>query len=230
MEATASAERHAPGPGATAEGRRADGRGDGRGGARATLGVLAVGLGNPGPDYEGTRHNVGAEAVARLAARYGERLRPERGTHAALASLRLAGRALVLAIPQTYMNDSGLALGALVRRHRLGGEGPLDRLVVVHDELDLPTGTVRVKLGGGTAGHNGLRSIGAHLHRLDFVRIRIGIGRPPGRMTGADYVLRRPTKPEREELDVAIETAADAIVVVHEEGVVAAMNRFNARP
>jgi len=227
VEATASAERRVP---ARVEGRRAGAQGAGPEGPLAALGVLAVGLGNPGPEYEGTRHNVGADAVSRLARRHGERLRPERGSRAAVASVRLGGHPLVLAVPQTYMNDSGLAVAALVRRRHLADDGPLDRLVVVHDELDLPTGTVRVKLGGGTAGHNGLRSIGSHLHRLDFVRVRIGIGRPPGRMAGADYVLRRPSRLEREELDVAIETAGDAVVAVHEEGVVAAMNRFNVRP
>lgn len=124
------------------------------------------------------------------------------------------------------MNESGAAAQALVRRASIED---LWKLVVVHDELDLPVGVVRVKKGGGTAGHNGLRSIEAHLHSLEFVRVRIGIGKPPGRMPGADYVLRRPPKGEREELDVAIEHAADAVALVLDQGPEAAMNALNGR-
>lgn len=124
------------------------------------------------------------------------------------------------------MNESGLAVRPLVRRY---GIGDLGRLVVVHDELDLPVGTVRVKVGGGLAGHNGLRSIDAHLHSRDFVRVRIGIGKPPGRQAGVDHVLRRPGKAEREQLDVSIELAADAVEAVLAEGPDAAMNAINGR-
>lgn len=138
----------------------------------------------------------------------------------------MSGRRLALAVPQTYMNDSGLAARALVRRCSIG---ELEQLVVVHDDLDLPVGVVRVKRGGGTAGHNGLRSIEAHLGSLAFVRIRIGIGRPPGRMAGATYVLRRPPTAEAKELAVAAEVAADAALAVHERGVDQAMNEFNGR-
>jgi len=137
-----------------------------------------------------------------------------------------AGKSVVLAVPTTYMNDSGLAVSALVRRFSVSEP---TRLVVVHDELDLPTGTVRLKLGGGTAGHNGLRSIEAHLHRLDFVRVRLGIGKPPGRMSGADYVLRRPGRAEGEELAVALERAADAVELLAARGLEAAMTEVNAR-
>ena len=131
----------------------------------------------------------------------------------------------MLAVPETYMNDSGVAARALLRRHPVG----MDHLVVVHDELDLPSSVVRVKRGGGTAGHNGLKSIHAQLHTLDFVRVRIGIGKPEGRTPGANYVLSRPGRAEREALEVAIELAADAIECVLGVGVEAAMNDFNAR-
>jgi PTH1 family peptidyl-tRNA hydrolase len=132
---------------------------------------------------------------------------------------------VLAAIPDTFMNESGVALGALVRRHSLDPS----RIVIVHDELDLPVGVVRVKSGGGTAGHNGLRSIEAHLRTLDFLRVRIGIGKPPGQMKGADYVLRRPPADEREILDVAIERASDAIGLVITRGIDAAMNTLNMR-
>jgi PTH1 family peptidyl-tRNA hydrolase len=127
----------------------------------------------------------------------------------------------------TYMNDSGLAVGALVRRY---GIGDLSNLIVVHDELDLPVGRVKVKEGGGTAGHNGLKSIVSHLHDPGYVRVRIGIGKPPGRKMGADHVLRRPGSKEREVLSVAVEIAADAVEAIATSGIAEAMNRFNVEP
>lgn len=132
----------------------------------------------------------------------------------------------MLAVPLTYMNDSGVAVGALARRYVAAEPS---RVVVVHDELDLPPGTVRVKEGGGLAGHNGLKSIAQHLHSQDFVRVRIGVGKPPGRGEGIDHVLRRPGKSERELLGVAVELAADAVEAILAEGTVSAMNRFNSR-
>ena len=131
---------------------------------------------------------------------------------------------LALAFPQTYMNDSGLAVAPLVRRF---GITDMHRLVIVHDELDLPVGTVRVKIGGGLAGHNGLKSIKSHLHSDSFLRVRIGIGKPPGKQFGADHVLKKPGRSEREELAVTIEEAADAVEMILLEGPVAAQNRFN---
>lgn len=185
---------------------------------------MAVGLGNPGTEYAATRHNVGAEVVTRMASRSGASLR--RGRERALvAEIRRDGRLLVLAFPQTFMNLSGESVGRLVRRYRIADD--LDRLVVIHDELDLPLGRVKVKVGGGTAGHNGLESIRTHLRSGAFLRVRIGIGRPPGRQQGADYVLRRPGKAERDELDVAVEEAADAVVCIFDDGVDVAMNRYN---
>lgn len=184
-----------------------------------------VGLGNPGAEYERSRHNCGADTVALLARRHGTALK--RGKERALsAETIVGGRRLALAFPQTYYNDSGVAVAALVRRH--GIDDPT-RLVVVHDELDLPPGRIKVKAGGGLAGNNGLKSIKAHLHSDEFVRVRIGVGKPPGRMEGADHVLRRPGKAERIELDLAIEEAADAVELILAEGVEPAMTKFNAR-
>ena len=184
-----------------------------------------VGLGNPGAEFAGTRHNAGADAVAELARRHGTgRLRPVKGQRYQADEVRIAGRRVLLAVPTTYMNDSGAAVGPLVRRSGL--EDP-EHLVIVHDELDLPPGGLQVKLGGGLAGHNGLRSIQAHLHSDAFARIRIGIGKPPGE--GADHVLHRPSKKDRELIDTTIALAADAVELIAASGVTAAMNRFNAK-
>ena len=187
--------------------------------------LLVVGLGNPGAEFAGTRHNAGADVVERLAARHRARLRA--GKEQALgADVRIDGKRVALAFPQTFMNDSGRSVAALVRRH---GVEDLRSLVVVHDELDLPLGRLQVKEGGGLAGHNGLKSIRDHLHSADFVRIRIGIGKPPGRQHGADHVLRRPTKAQRSELEMIEEEAADAVELIVSAGVAAAMNRYNRR-
>lgn len=196
----------------------------GRTGTPADL--LVVGLGNPGPQYARTRHNVGAEVVERLAARFGERLKMGKERSLACEARVDGGRyRMALAFPQTYMNDSGVAVGLLVRRF---GIEDLPRLVVVHDELDLPVGRMKVKLGGGLAGHNGLRSIKAHLKSDEFARVRIGVGKPPGgKEQGADHVLKPPGKSERTELDVVVEEAADAVEAILREGVAVAMNRFN---
>lgn len=185
-----------------------------------------MGLGNPGAEYEGSRHNLGADVVALLASRHGARLRMVKGQRSLVAEVRPAGRLLALAFPQTYVNDSGSAVRALVRRYSLED---LSHLVVVYDEMDLPVGRLKVSLGGGTAGHKGLASIRSHLRDEGFVRVRIGIGPPPGREVGADYVLRPPAKSERANLEVATAEAADAVEVVLERGVEAAMTRFNVR-
>jgi len=186
---------------------------------------LVLGLGNPGPEYARSRHNVGAEAVEELARRAGATLK--RGRERALvAEVTMAGQRVALAFPQTFMNLSGEAAQLLVRR--FGIEDPA-RLVVVHDELDLPPGVVRVKVGGGLAGHNGLRSITQHLKTDAFVRVRIGVGKPPSKEAGADHVLRRVPKTLRTELDVAVQEAADAVEAIVAEGADAAMTRFNAK-
>jgi PTH1 family peptidyl-tRNA hydrolase len=185
---------------------------------------LVVGLGNPGADYARTRHNLGAETAVLVAQRHGEKLRSEKGTRSDVAQLRLPVGLVAVAVPHTFMNESGLAVAALVRRY---GVQDMGRLVVVHDELDLPSGRVKVKVGGGTAGNNGLKSIHAHLRDPGYVRVRIGIGKPPGRQPGADYVLHRPGKAERDALDVAVAVAADAVEVIADRGVDAAMMQFN---
>jgi PTH1 family peptidyl-tRNA hydrolase len=198
---------------------RRDRRGE-RTGTPADL--LVVGLGNPGDEYARTRHNVGFEVVDLLADRHGGRLRS--GKERALAvEVRVGGQRLALARPLTYMNESGAAVQALARRYGVAA----NRVVVVHDELDLPVGTMRVKAGGGLAGHNGLRSIKAHLHSDEFLRVRIGVGKPTSKERGADHVLSAFSKRERTEIDVMVERAADAVEVILAEGVDVAMNRFN---
>jgi PTH1 family peptidyl-tRNA hydrolase len=141
--------------------------------------------------------------------------------------VNVAGRRLALAVPTTYMNESGQAVRPLVRR--FGLEDDLVKLVVVHDELDLPPGRLKVKVGGGLAGNNGLRSIRDHLHSPDFLRVRIGVGKPPSKERGADHVLARPGKREGLELEIAVQEAADAVEVILAEGVERAMERVNAR-
>jgi PTH1 family peptidyl-tRNA hydrolase len=185
--------------------------------------LLVVGLGNPGANYADSRHNVGFQVVDLLCDRHDGALR--RTKHRALADeVRIGGRRVALAEPQTFMNDSGEAVAPLVRRF---GIDDLTHLVIVHDELDLPVGRVKVKSGGGLAGHNGLRSIQAHLHSTDFVRVRIGVGKPPSKEVGADHVLRKPSKRDREELDIAVVEAADAVAVIATDGVEAAMYLAN---
>jgi PTH1 family peptidyl-tRNA hydrolase len=185
--------------------------------------LLVVGLGNPGDDYARTRHNVGVWVIELLARRHGGSLRKAK-ERAQVAEVRIGTARVALAVPTTYMNDSGEAVAPLVRRH--GVDDP-HRLVVVHDELDLPPGRLRVKCGGGLAGHNGLRSIKAHLHTDDFVRIRLGVGKPPSAAAGKEYVLKRPGKAEQAELDHVVELAADAIECIAADGVDAAMARYN---
>ena len=186
---------------------------------------LVIGLGNPGPKYAGTRHNVGEDAVRLLAERAGA---PLRAGHcdSLIAEVRLASSRCVLAVPLTFMNESGRAASALVRRFGIEGA---ERIIVVHDELDLEPGDVRAKAGGGLAGHNGLRSITQHLSTQDYLRVRIGVGRPPSRERGADHVLSKVPRREREVLDVAVAVAADAVESIIAEGIEATMRTVNAR-
>ena len=186
--------------------------------------LLVVGLGNPGDEYARTRHNVGAEVVELLARRHGGKLRGTKG-RARRDEVFIGDRRVALAIPLTYMNDSGQAVAGLVRR--LGVEP--EQIVIVHDELDLPPAVLRVKFGGGLAGHNGLRSIKQHLHTEEFARVRIGVGKPPSKERGADHVLSKVSKREREAMDVTIEEAADAVERIVTDGIEAAMNRYNTR-
>ncbi|MCB0997263.1 MAG: aminoacyl-tRNA hydrolase [Acidimicrobiales bacterium] len=184
---------------------------------------MVVGLGNPGPEYKQTRHNVGVWVVDELIARHHGRLRSSKEL-ALTDELRVGEHRMAVAFPQTYMNESGNSVRQLVRRF---GIESLDRLVVVHDELDLPVGRLKVKLGGGLAGHNGLKSIRDHLKSTDFVRVRIGVGKPPGRQQGADYVLRRPSAADVRELEVVVAKAADAVEALVDAPVDDVMNRFN---
>lgn len=190
--------------------------------------LLVLGMGNPGLDYARTRHNAGADCAAGLAAQHGGTLSLSKKERADVAELTLPpdGKRLVVAVPATYYNEAGLAAAALVKRY--GIDDPR-KVVVVHDELDLPVGRIKVKVGGGLAGNNGLKSIKAHLQTDDFVRIRIGVGKPPGSQHGRDHVLRRPGTREREELDVAIADAADAVELILSDGAERAMERYNRR-
>lgn len=187
-----------------------------------------VGLGNPGIEFVGTRHNVGAEAAAALVDRYQGRLRAEKGLRAQAGQVRIGDRRVLVAVPQTYMNESGLAVATLVRRAGIDLSDQPGALILIHDELDLPSGRVKVKSGGGTAGHNGLKSVESHLHTNQYLRVRVGIGKPPGRQAGADYVLKRPGAAERAVLDEAAERAADAVELIITAGIEAAMNQVNA--
>jgi PTH1 family peptidyl-tRNA hydrolase len=160
-----------------------------------------------------------------LARRHGASLKLDRRARALAGTATIGGRRVALAFPQTYYNDSGISVLTLAKRHEVLDTA--DRIVVVHDELDLPVGRLKVKVGGGLAGNKGLQSIKAHLHTDGFVRVRIGVGKPPGRTEGANHVLKRPGKSEREELDVAIAEAADAVELILSDGPEAAMTRFN---
>ncbi|MCY3637411.1 MAG: aminoacyl-tRNA hydrolase [bacterium] len=186
--------------------------------------LVVVGLGNPGDKFAGSRHNVGAEVVELLAERHGQNLGKSREA-ALVAEIRIDDRRVVLAFPQTFMNKSGESVRALVRRWSITDQ--LDRLVVIHDELDLPPGRIKVKDGGGLAGHYGLSSIKSHLRTAEFTRIRIGVGKPPNPQAGADYVLKRPGRADRSLLDDAVERAADAAMALLDQPVEIVMNRFN---
>jgi peptidyl-tRNA hydrolase, PTH1 family len=186
---------------------------------------LIVGLGNPGKEFARTRHNVGEEVVTELARRRGDTLKGGRN-NALVAESRIGDERSVLAFPLTYVNESGLAVRALARRYRI--DDP-EHIVIVHDELDLPPTTVRVKAGGGLAGHNGLRSVAGHLGTRDFLRVRIGVGKPVSKERGADHVLSRLPKRQRELFDVAVQEAADAVESIVLDGVAKAMNTYNTR-
>lgn len=190
--------------------------------------LLVLGLGNPGLDYARSRHNAGADCAAGLAAHHGERLTLAKKERAEVAELQLppGGKRMVVAVPTTFYNEAGMAAAALVKRY--GIDDPA-KVVVVHDELDLPVGRIKVKAGGGLAGNNGLKSVKAHLQTDAFLRVRIGVGKPPGTQAGRDHVLRKPGKQERELLDVAIADAADAVEQILAEGIDAAMQRYNRR-
>jgi peptidyl-tRNA hydrolase, PTH1 family len=183
---------------------------------------LVVGLGNPGPTYAGTRHNAGAMVADVLA----DRVRGKFKSHKARADVvetRFGGARVVLAKPRSYMNESGGPVVALRDFFKL----PVERIVAVHDELDLDFGTLRLKLGGGDNGHNGLKSLRRSLGSGEFYRVRVGIGRPPGRQDPADWVLRDFSPAERKELGLTIERAADAVEALIADGLASAQNSYN---
>ena len=187
--------------------------------------MLVVGLGNPGDQYALTRHNAGRWVVEEFVRRHDGRLRRARRQQALVCELRLGERRVAAAAPVTWMNESGRAVAPLVRRFRIRD---LSSLVVVHDELDLPVGRLKVKTGGGIAGHKGLQSIRAHLRSDAYTRVRIGVGRPDITPRGGDYVLKRPGRAEREELEAVVKRAVDAIEHFLDHGLEPTMNRFNA--
>jgi PTH1 family peptidyl-tRNA hydrolase len=202
---------------------------DRRAGKGAPFDWLVVGLGNPGPKYQRTRHNVGEECIRLLAERHDARLKAGRD-NSLIGEARFGQGAdaprVALAFPLTFMNKSGQAVSALVRRFRI--EDP-ERIVIVHDELDLEPGVMRVKAGGGLAGHNGLRDITQHLRTQDYLRVRIGVGKPPNKARGASHVLTRVPARQRELLDVTVALAADAVETIVAEGVDVAMREFHGR-
>jgi peptidyl-tRNA hydrolase, PTH1 family len=184
-----------------------------------------LGLGNPGAEYARSRHNVGFEVVDELARRRSVSLAKSR-LSAIVAESLFGDQRVVLACPTTYMNLSGEAAVALIRRY---GIDEASQIIVVQDELDLEPGIVRIKAGGGLAGHNGLRSLTQHLHTQDYLRVRIGVGKPPSKAAGINHVLKKIPKAERELLDVAVQVAADAAESIISIGVGLTMTAFNGR-
>jgi peptidyl-tRNA hydrolase, PTH1 family len=184
---------------------------------------IIAGLGNPGPEYAGNRHNAGYMVVDLLAERIGARFKAHR-TRNEVADGRLAGVPVTLAKPRTFMNTSGGPVAGLASFYKV----PPERVIVVHDELDIPFGAIRLKLGGGDNGHNGLRSITKSLGTNAYYRVRFGIGRPPGRMDAATFVLRDFSTVERKELPLLIDRCADAVETLLSKGMAAAQNEFHA--
>lgn len=195
----------------------------------AEFDFLVVGLGNPGSKYSRTRHNVGFETIELLATRLNATLKAgrDRALFAEVSTTtNTQNKHILLAMPTTYMNESGNAVGPLARRYAI--VDPL-KIIVVHDELDLEPGIVKLKSGGGLAGHNGLQSITQHLKTQDFLRVRIGVGKPPSKEQGGDHVLSKIPARERELLDISVQVAADAVQLIVAEGLDAAMRNINAR-
>jgi PTH1 family peptidyl-tRNA hydrolase len=191
-------------------------------GNEATAPYLIAGLGNPGQQYRGTRHNVGFMTTDRLAGRLGATF-SRMESRALVAKAAYEEKKLVLAKPQTFMNLSGQAVGGLARFYKT----PLEQLMVVYDDVDLPLGTLRLRAEGGSAGHKGMTSIIERLGTQTFPRLRVGVGRPPGRMDAAAYVLQDFLTGERETLEATLDCAAEAILVFIKEGLETAMNRYN---
>lgn len=185
---------------------------------------LVVGLGNPGPSYAATRHNVGYHVTDELAARMGGRFSSLKAARADVVSGLLSGQRAVLGRSRSYMNESGGAVSALLKYYDVTP----DQLIVIHDELDLPLGSLRCKLGGGDNGHNGLKSIRQSIGTGDFLRVRFGIGRPPGQQTVHDFVLKPFAKTERTEADIVTQEAADAVESLISVGLQQTQSAFNS--
>ena len=185
---------------------------------------LIVGLGNPGPEYSGNRHNVGQMVLDGLAGRIGGKFKAHKARALVVEGrLGIGGPRVVLAKPGTYMNVSGGPVSALARFYDVEPS----RVVAVHDEIDIPFNTVKLKIGGGEGGHNGLRDISKALATKDYLRVRVGVGRPPGRMDTADYVLRDFGTAEKKELPFLLDDAADAVELLIREGLTAAQQQFH---
>ena len=184
---------------------------------------LVAGLGNPGDRYAKTRHNLGYRVVEELARRSGERFKKVRFVPADTAEITEAGERVVLAKAHAYMNETGPAFASLARKHRVA----TDHVIVVHDEIDLPFGALRLKFGGSTAGHNGLRSVGGALKTPDFSRVRLGVGRPPGRMDAAEWVLKDFAKKEEPDVELLVDDGADAILSLVRDGLTVTQDRYN---
>ena len=184
---------------------------------------LVVGLGNPGPKYAGNRHNLGYLVADLLAERMGARFKAHKG-RADVVEGRLAGQRVVLAKPSSYMNESGRPVASLRDFFKV----PVERIVVVHDELDIPFGALRLKRGGGDNGHNGLRGLTSCLGSREYLRVRCGIGRPPGRQDPADFVLKDFSAAERKEVPFHVDRAADAVEALLTGTLEAAQNTFHA--
>jgi PTH1 family peptidyl-tRNA hydrolase len=185
--------------------------------------TLVVGLGNPGTQYERTRHNIGFMVADVLAERVGGRFSVHKKSGADLLTARLDGRPVLVAKPRCYMNESGRPVAALARFFSV----PVGEVIVIHDDIDLEFATIRLKQGGGEGGHNGLRSVSSALTSKDYLRTRIGVGRPPGRMDAAAYVLKPFSAAERKELPLVCEQAADAVELLLQLGLEPAQNRLH---
>ena len=185
--------------------------------------MLIVGLGNPGEKYKNTRHNVGFDALDWFADKHSAHFKKTKNL-SLCSEIMVNSRKIILAKPTTYMNESGMAVQKLVKKY---GLNDLEKMLIIHDELDLNPGSLKVKIGGGLAGHNGLKSIAQHMKSNDFGRLRIGIGRPSQSQLGKNYVLKSPSKSDAEKIALCNEKASEAIEKILNDGYTSAMNQFN---
>ena len=185
--------------------------------------MLIVGLGNPGDKYKNTRHNAGFDALDWFADKHSAHFKKTKNL-SLCTEITINSRKIILAKPTTYMNESGMAVQKLVKKY---GLNDLEKMLIIHDELDLNPGSIKIKIGGGLAGHNGLKSIAQHMKSNDFGRLRIGIGRPSQGQLGKNYVLKSPNKSDAKKIALCNEKASEAIEKILNDGYVSAMNRFN---